>query len=98
MKIIPMAIALTIISFGDHALADTTDECQQLKDAQIILSQLQATLQAAEAAADPDVRIHFRYDWLRRDLAVIRRGIQTHLDSANCLPTTTPRVRGDYRR
>lgn len=98
MQNIALGIALTIIAFGNAASADTTEECQRLKDAQAVLSQIHTHLQAAEAAADPDVRIHFRYDWLRRDLAAIRRGIQTQLDSASCTPLPMPRVRGDYRR
>ena len=50
-----------------------------------------------EWAADPDARIHFRYDWLRQDLERIRRGIQAHIDAPQG-PGDRKTVCGDYRR
>ena len=62
------------------------------------LELLQPLLVEAEAAADPDVRIQFRYDWLKKDLERIRQGIQEHIDAPRSDPRAVAPLRGDYRR
>ena len=79
-------------------LADGSAEQQRLENAQVLLANLQLELRAAAEAADPDTRIRFNYDWLRRDLELIRRGIQAQIDSLGCAPAKARCVRGDYRR
>ena len=98
MHIIQLGIALLFLAAASATVAETSEEMARLKNAQAELAQLQLQLHAAEAAADPDARIHFRYDWLRRDLAIIRRAIQAHIDASTCASTAKPCVRGDYRR
>ena len=55
-------------------------------------------LAEAKAAADPDARIHFRYDWLKKDLERVRHGIQEHIDAPRAEPRIVAPLRGDYRR
>ena len=55
-------------------------------------------LAEAEAAADPDARIHFRYDWLKKDLERVRQGIEEQIDAPRAEPRTVAPLRGDYRR
>ena len=55
-------------------------------------------LAEAKAAADPDARIRFRYDWLKKDLERIRQGIQQHIDAPRGEPRPVAPLRGDYRR
>ncbi|MYB88617.1 MAG: conjugal transfer protein [Proteobacteria bacterium] len=62
------------------------------------LQALEPLIQKAESAAIPEVRIRFRYDWLRRDLARVRAGLETHLEAAADEPRTFAPLRGDYRR
>jgi len=62
------------------------------------LELLQPLLAEAKAAADPDARIHFRYDWLRQDLERVRRGIREHIDAPRAEPRSVAPLRGDYRR
>ncbi len=62
------------------------------------LESLQPLLAKAKAAADPDARIHFRYDWFRRDLERVRQGIQEHIDAPRAEPRSIAPLRGDYRR
>jgi RAQPRD family integrative conjugative element protein len=52
----------------------------------------------AEAQADLDARIRFRYDWLRQDLERVRAGIQAHIDTPRAEPRKIEPLRGDYRR
>ena len=62
------------------------------------LDALEALIRKAESQAEPDARIHFRYDWLRQDLSRMQRGIQDHIDAPRAEPRTFPPLRGDYRR
>jgi RAQPRD family integrative conjugative element protein len=41
-------------------------------------------------------RVRFRFDWLGRDLALVRRGIEDHADAPR-QPRPVPALRGDYR-
>ncbi len=80
------------------AFADADAEREAL--ARIIheLELLQPLLAEAKAAADPDARIHFRYDWLRQDLERVRQGIREHIDAPRAEPRSVAPLRGDYRR
>jgi RAQPRD family integrative conjugative element protein len=62
------------------------------------LETLDGVIRSAESQADPDARIHFRYDWLRQDLESVRRGIHGHLDAPRAEPRSFPPLRGDYRQ
>ena len=79
-----------------HADADAERETM----ARIIheLEVLQPLLAEAKAAADPDARVRFRYDWLNKDLERIRQGIQEHIDAPRAEPRAVAPLRGDYRR
>lgn len=78
--------------------ADADGERESL--ARIIheISVLEPLLAEATAAADPDARIHFRYDWLKKDLERIRQGIQEHIDAPRAVPRKVVPLRGDYRQ
>jgi RAQPRD family integrative conjugative element protein len=78
--------------------ADADAERESLARIVHELEVLQPLLVEAEATADPDARIRFRYDWLREDLERIRRGIQEHIDAPRSDPRTVAPLRGDYRR
>ncbi len=62
------------------------------------LEALEPLIAEAESAAIPEARIRFRYDWLRRDLARVRGGLETHLEAALDEPHSFAPLRGDYRR
>ncbi len=89
-------LLLGLLSSPVHADADAERESL----ARIVheLDVLQPLLVEAEAAADPDARIRFRYDWLRKDLERIRRGIQEHIDAPRGEPRSLAPLRGDYRQ
>jgi RAQPRD family integrative conjugative element protein len=89
---------LFLLIIATRCWADALDEREHLRQAQVKIAQLQLILDEAESAADPDARIHFRYDWLRRDLEIIRRGIQAHIDAPTLDDDNRTPVRGDYRR
>jgi RAQPRD family integrative conjugative element protein len=41
--------------------------------------------------------VRFRYEWLKRDLQMMRQGIEQHLDAPR-QPRPVPPLRGDYRQ
>lgn len=90
------AFAIALQSPLAYANADAEREAL----ARIIheLELLQPLLAEAKAAADPDARIHFRYDWLNKDLERVRQGIREHIDAPRAEPRSVAPLRGDYRR
>lgn len=79
-------------------LADEDAERAALAGIVHELEGLEPLIREAEAQARPDARIRMRYDWLRRDLARIRRGVRDHIDAPRSEPRTFPPLRGDYRQ
>lgn len=79
-------------------LADADAEREVLARIAHELDALEALIRKAESQAEPDARIHFRYDWLRQDLSRIQQGIQDHIDAPRAEPRTFPPLRGDYRQ
>jgi len=78
--------------------ADAAEEREGLAHIIQELQILEALIDKAETQRDRDARIRFRYDWLRQDIARIKLGLQTHLESPRTEPRTFPPLRGDYRR
>ena len=80
------------------AFADADAEREALAKTIHELNALEPLIKRAEANAEQDSRIRFRYDWLRQDLKQIEDGIQSHIDSPRAQPRSFPPLRGDYRR
>ena len=80
------------------ASADAEGEREALARVIHELQALEPLLRQGEAQANPDVRVRFRYDWLRQDLQRMCLGIQEHIDAPRAEPRSFPPLRGDYRR
>ena len=80
------------------AFADADAEREALAKVIHELNALESLIKRAEANAEQDSRIRFRYDWLRQDLKQIKDGIQSHIDAPRAQPRSFPPLRGDYRR
>ena len=93
-----IAVAVVLALVSSHAAADAQDEREILARVVNELEALEPLLDAAEAEANPDARVRFRYDWLRADLRQIQSGIQEHIDAPRVEPRTFPPLRGDYRQ
>ncbi len=80
------------------AVAHADDETEREMLARIAaeLQQVQAMVTEAARSAPPTARIKFRYDWLQRDLQMLRDGVQQHVDAPR-QPRLVPPLRGDYR-
>lgn len=86
------------LAIAPAAFADAEAEREALVKIIHELNILELLIKHAEANAEEDSRIRFRYDWLRQDLKQIRDGIQSHIDSPRAQPRSFPPLRGDYRR
>ncbi|HET9642902.1 MAG TPA: RAQPRD family integrative conjugative element protein [Burkholderiaceae bacterium] len=77
--------------------ADADSEREALARISYELQQLQAQIAEASKQAPSGQRVRFRYDWLLRDLALVRQGVDEHLDAPE-QPRPVPPLRGDYRQ
>ena len=89
-----LAIALPV----QFAAADVDGERAALARIHHELQSIEPLIVEAASQANPDARIRFQYDWLRRDLDRIRRGIDENINASRFEPRTFPPLRGDYRR
>jgi RAQPRD family integrative conjugative element protein len=94
----PSTFLVIGLSVTSAALADAGAEREALAKIIHELNALEPLIKQAQANAEQDVRIRFRYDWLRLDLKQIKDGIQSHIDSPRAQPRSFPPLRGDYRR
>ena len=98
MQLIPVLFLSFLI--GQDALADhaSTNEHQALLKIDRHLADLDSLIDAAEQSADPDARIRFRYDWLRRDIAQVRKGVQVTIYKPLADKQANAPLHDDYRR
>jgi RAQPRD family integrative conjugative element protein len=94
----PSTFLVIGLSVTSAVLADADAEREALAKIIHELNVLEPLIKQAEANAEEDVRIRFRYDWLRLDLKQIKDGIQAHIDSPRAQPRSFPPLLGDYRR
>lgn len=94
----PRAAVLALLMMATPlAHADADSEREQLARIANELVRLQALVQQAAREADAKARVHFEYAWLNRDLELVRRGVEDHLDAPR-QPRPVPPLTGDYRR
>jgi RAQPRD family integrative conjugative element protein len=98
MKLLPLLLLSVLLC--QHAVADDTlsDEHRALLKIDRHLAELVTLIEAAEQSADPDARIRFRYDWFRRDIAKVRKGVQAHIHRPLAEKLANAELHGDYRR
>ena len=94
----PSTFLILGLCVAPAAFADADAEREALAKIIHELNALESLIKRAETNAEEDVRIRFRYDWLRLDLKQINDGIQAHIDSPRAQPRSFPPLRGDYRR
>ena len=78
--------------------ADTDAEREALARIVHELHAIESLITKAQTEADNDARVRFQYDWLRHDMAMLKDGIQAHIDAPRAQPRSFPPLRGDYRR
>lgn len=88
------ACAAVLVTMNAHA----DEDAQQEALARIAheLSRLEQLAAEAQRQQGVNARVRFRFDWLGRDLVLVRRGIEDHADAPR-QPRPVPVLRGDYR-
>lgn len=93
-------IVVGILATTASAWAGVTDdelERERLSRIAAEIEQVQAMVAEAERSAPAGQRVKFRYDWLLRDLEMLRQGVVTHVDAPR-QPRPVAPLRGDYRQ
>lgn len=98
--------ALTVLIFilaaamspAVHAASPDQDpERESLQRLADQLAKMTQLIDEAEARADPNARIQFRYETLRRDLSAVVKGIEEHVQAPRNEPRVVPPLVEDYR-
>lgn len=79
------------------ARADADSEREALAMISNELNHLIAMVTESSSQADTASRIKFRYDWLAKDLEMVKSGVDDHLDTPR-QPRPVEPLKGDYRR
>ena len=98
MQFMPFLLLLLFVWQGALADEEISTEHQALLKIDRHLSDLVLLIDEAELSADPDRRIRFRYDWLRRDIARVRNGVQAHIHRPLAEKQANAALQGDYQR
>jgi RAQPRD family integrative conjugative element protein len=61
------------------------------------LDALAPLVREAENQASVDARVRLNYGWLRRDLELVKGGIEWHLNTPSTEPRSFEPLKGDYR-
>jgi RAQPRD family integrative conjugative element protein len=88
-------VCLCALGMGS-ARADEDAQREALARIAYELTRLEQLVAEAQRQQEANTRVRFRFDWLGRDLALVRRGIEDHADAPR-QPRPVPPLRGDYR-
>lgn len=97
-----MAWATALVLCGALAVtqvARADDDSERENLARIVneLERVEGMARGAAADAPSGQRVKFRYDWLVRDLQLMREGIEQHVDAPR-QPRPVAPLKGDYRQ
>ena len=98
MKRTPVLAVLSLALLASApARADADAEREALARIAFDLQRVQEQVREAAREAPGGARVRFEYAYLERDLELVRRGIEDHLDAPR-QPRPVPPLSGDYRR
>jgi RAQPRD family integrative conjugative element protein len=94
--LIAMLVACAALTQPARA-ADPDTERESLARITSELERVQVMVKDAADRAPSGQRVKFRYDWLLRDIQLMRDGLSEHVDAPR-QPRPVPPLRGDYRQ
>ena len=78
--------------------ANTNTELFHLTQIVDEINRLTTLIDRAEQARDPNKRLQFQYDWLRKDLRRVVQGIEDYVTEYNLTPRQFDELNGAYAR
>jgi RAQPRD family integrative conjugative element protein len=101
-RLIPQRLLISVLAVSTllaapPTMADDDAEREKLAKISYELEHIRRMIDDAAKTADKNQRVRFRYDWLNRDIELVQRGIEDHLDSPR-QPRPVTVLRGDYRQ
>lgn len=92
-----LIVCAAVVAPARAAGGDADTERENLARIDAELERVQVMVQEAADRAPSGQRVKFRYDWLLKDLQMMRAGISEHVDAPR-QPRPVPPLRGDYRQ
>ena len=103
---LPFAAALLCLmalpAAADDEVAKAPATIQDDENATLVrliheLDALSPLIYEAEGKSLVDKRVRLNYGWLRRDIALVKDGIEWHLNTPSTEPRNVEPLKGDYR-
>lgn len=94
----PITLAVLLVLSAVALQADRDSERAALTRVVAELERLEPLIARAEDESEIHDRVRFRYDWLRRDLAEVKSGIEAFLTDAEFTPRTFEPLQGAYHQ
>jgi RAQPRD family integrative conjugative element protein len=94
---VPPVSANTVAAVAASSRADEDRETLAMISNELARLKEKAQLLGARDRTTSGERVRFEFTWLARDLDMVQRGIDDHLDAPR-QPRPIPPLRGDYRR
>tara|TARA_R110000868_G_scaffold266583_1_gene525845 strand:- start:61249 stop:61572 length:324 start_codon:yes stop_codon:yes gene_type:complete len=91
-----MVMLLVLLGFNSVSYADTLQENQDLARVSNILNAVYPLIDKAQAQAEPNQRVSFRYDWLKKDVQAIQAGIAQKINAAPIQPRVVKSLKTEY--
>ena len=92
------ALAIVLVFAAAALQADRDAERSALSRLAIEIERLEPLIERAKNESEPNARVRFRYDWLRRDLNEVKTGIDAYLTDAEFTPRTFDSLQGEYHQ
>lgn len=93
-----LVFMLSVYALSNLALADDDGERGELERLVTEIDALKPIMAQAAAKAMPGARVRFNYQWLQRDLDLVKAGIREHIEAPRSDPRPFPPLSGDYRQ
>ena len=94
----PVTLAFALVLCAATMQADRDAERAALTRLVAEIERLEPLIARAESEHDRHDRVHFRYDWLRRDLVEVKSGIEAFLEDAEFTARTFEPLQGAYHQ
>ena len=82
----------------DETFSDADMERKYLSMLVNEIDGLEYLIKKAQLAVDKNERVQFQYQWLRRDLEIMKVGIENHIRAPRTAPRKVDALVGDYRQ